>query len=125
MSLSVILAEDEPDIQLVARLALKRAGFVVRLATNGAQVLAAARTERPDVILLDWMMPEMDGPSTCQHLKADPATADIPVIFLTAKSQESEIQSGLAMGAIGYITKPFDALSLGQQVVDLVHARRP
>ena len=124
MSLSIILAEDEPDIQLVARLALKRAGFVVKVVSNGAEVLAAAATERPDAILLDWMMPEIDGPETCRRLKADPATADVPVIFLTAKSQESEIKWGLSMGAIGYITKPFDALALGAQVRELLESHR-
>lgn len=124
MSLSIILAEDEPDIQLVARLALKRAGFVVQVVSNGAEVLAAAARERPDAILLDWMMPEIDGPETCRRLKADPATADVPVIFLTAKSQESEIQTGLALGAVGYITKPFDALALGDQVRQLIDQHR-
>ena len=66
------------------------------------------------------MMPELDGPETCRQLKADPATASIPVIFLTAKSQEAEIQRGLSLGAAGYVTKPFDALTLGQHVKDIV-----
>ncbi len=72
------------------------------------------------MILLDWMMPELDGPETCRQLKSDPGTAGIPVIFLTAKSQEAEIQRGLSLGAAGYVTKPFDALALGQQVKDIV-----
>lgn len=121
MSLSILFAEDEPDIQLVARMALKRAGFRVRVVNNGKEVLAAVQQERPDVLLLDWMMPEMDGPSACRRLKDDPATADIPVIFLTAKSQESEIQRGLSLGAAGYITKPFDALTLGDEVKRLLN----
>ena len=120
MSLSVVLAEDDPDIQLVARLALNRVGFTVRVVGNGAEALEAIRAHAPDVVLLDWMMPELDGPETCRQLKADPATADIPVIFLTAKSQQSEIQRGLSLGAIGYVTKPFDALTLGLQVKRLV-----
>lgn len=120
MSLSVILAEDEPDIQLVARLALKRAGFEVRIVDNGAEAIAAAGERLPDVILLDWMMPTMDGPTACAKLKANPATAGVPVIFLTARSQESEILKGLALGAAGYITKPFDALTLGDQVRALI-----
>ena len=66
------------------------------------------------------MMPGLDGPETCRRLKADPATASIPVIFLTAKSQEAQIQLGLSLGAAGYVTKPFDALMLGQHVKDLV-----
>ena len=120
--MTVVLAEDEPDIQLVARLALKRAGFTVRVANNGQEALAAIQAERPDVVLLDWMMPELDGPETCRRLKSNPETATIPVIFLTARSQESEIQRGLALGARGYITKPFDALNLGAQVKQLLQS---
>ena len=117
-----LIAEDEPDIRLVARLSLKRAGFDVVVAENGAAALFKTSEASPDVILLDWMMPELDGPATCVQLKANPATAGIPVIFLTAKSQESEIQRGLALGAIGYITKPFDALGLGIRVRELLGA---
>lgn len=112
----VLLADDEPDIQLIARLALKRAGFEVTAVTNGAQVLAKVAEVKPEAILLDWMMPEMDGFETCARLKANPDTKDIPVIFVTAKAQESEIDRGLKLGAVGYITKPFDAPSLGSQV---------
>lgn len=123
MSLTVVLAEDEPDIQLVARLALKRAGFTVRVVGNGQEAIAAVRESPPDVLLLDWMMPDVDGPEACRRLKADPATAHVPIVFLTARSQESEIQRGLALGAIGYITKPFDALRLGAQVKTLLTSR--
>ena len=118
--MTVVLAEDDPDIQLVARLALKRAGFAVTVVGNGQEALDAVRLQRPDVVLLDWMMPELDGPETCRQLKSDPVTANIPVIFLTAKSQEAEIQRGLSLGAAGYVTKPFDALALGQLVKDIV-----
>ena len=123
MNLSAILAEDDPDIQLVARLALKRAGFDVTVVGNGQEALEAVQRTPPDVILLDWMMPELDGPETCRRLKSDPATAGIPVVFLTAKSQEAEIQRGLSLGAAGYVTKPFDALALGQQIKDIVASR--
>lgn len=78
MNMTVVLAEDDPDIQLVARLALKRAGFIVTVGGNGQEALAAIRRQPPDVVLLDWMMPELDGPETCRQLKADPATAGIP-----------------------------------------------
>jgi DNA-binding response OmpR family regulator len=112
----LLLVEDDVDIQIVARKALTRAGFAVKVAGNGAEALAAAQAEKPDVILLDWMMPDMDGPDVCRQLKADPAMSDIPVIFLTARSQQAEIARGLALGAAGYIVKPFDALNLGDQV---------
>ena len=118
--MTVVLAEDDLDIQLVARLALKRVGFAVTVVGNGQEALEAVRAEAPDVILLDWMMPELDGPETCRRLKADPATSGIPVIFLTAKSQETEIQRGLSLGAAGYVTKPFDALTLGQHIKDII-----
>jgi CheY-like chemotaxis protein len=118
--MTVVLAEDDPDIQLVARLSLKRAGFTVTVVSNGQEALDAVRRQPPDVVLLDWMMPEIDGLETCRRLKANPETAAIPVVFLTAKSQEAEIQRGLSLGASGYVTKPFDALTLGQQVRQIV-----
>jgi CheY-like chemotaxis protein len=71
----LLLAEDEPDVQLIARLALKKAGFTVVTVGNGVEVLQRVADERPDAILLDWMMPDMDGYETCRRLKADPATA--------------------------------------------------
>lgn len=119
MATRVLLAEDDPDIQLVARLALRKAGFEVTAVGDGATALARAGADRPDLILLDWMMPVMDGSETCRRLKADPATAGIPVIFLTGKSQERDVADGLSLGACGYLTKPFDALTLGAKVREL------
>jgi CheY-like chemotaxis protein len=116
----VLLAEDEPDVQLIARLSLKKAGFTVVTVGSGVEVLDRVAEERPDVILLDWMMPDMDGYETCKRLKADPATAAIPVIFLTARVQEAEVARAMALGAVGCIGKPFDALALGRQVLDLL-----
>ncbi len=118
--MKILLAEDEPDVQLIARLSLKKAGFTVVTAGNGLEALERVAAERPDVILLDWMMPDMDGYETCRRLKADPATAGIPVIFLTARVQEAEVARALALGAAGCIGKPFDALTLGQRVRELV-----
>lgn len=118
--MKILLAEDEPDVQLIARLSLKKAGFTVVTAGNGLEALERVAAERPDVILLDWMMPDMDGYETCRRLKADPATAGIPVIFLTARVQEAEVARALALGAAGCIGKPFDALTLGQRVTELV-----
>lgn len=120
MSIRILLAEDDPDIQLIARLALKKAGFDVVVAGNGTEALAVVRAQPPDAVLLDWMMPELDGPGTCACLKEDPATRGIPVIFLTAKSQESEVRQGIALGAAGYIVKPFDALTLGARVAAIL-----
>lgn len=118
--MKLLLAEDEPDVQLIARLALKKAGFTVVTVGNGVEVLQRMAEERPDAVLLDWMMPDMDGFETCRRLKADPATAAIPVIFLTARVQEAEVARAIALGAAGCIGKPFDALTLGTQVLDLL-----
>lgn len=116
----ILMAEDDADIQLVARLALKRAGYRVTAVSNGKSLLERVAGERPDIVLLDWMMPEMDGPATCEALRANPETADIPIVFMTAKSQGFEIERGLALGAAGYIVKPFDALTLGEQLRDIL-----
>ena len=116
MSVHVLLAEDDPDIRLVARLALKKAGYRVTATQNGRELLERIAEEKPDVVLLDWMMPEIDGAETCRRLKEDPATRDIPVVFMTAKSQGFEKNHGAVLGASGYILKPFDALTLGNQL---------
>jgi two-component system, OmpR family, alkaline phosphatase synthesis response regulator PhoP len=120
---NLLLVEDDPDIQLVARAALRRDGFTVTTAADGPTALAQSRQQPPDVVLLDWMMPGMDGPEVCRRLKEDPATAAIPVIFLTARSQQAEIDRGLSLGAVGYILKPFDALTLGARVRELLDQR--
>jgi len=120
MSQFILMAEDDPDIQLVARLSLKKAGFRVQVVSNGRELLTQLAVERPDIIMLDWMMPEMNGPETCAALKADPSTADIPVIFMTAKSQGFERDKGLVTGALGYILKPFDALTLGDRIREIL-----
>jgi CheY-like chemotaxis protein len=116
----ILMAEDDPDIQLVARLALKKAGYRVTVVSNGKELLARVAEEKPAIVLLDWMMPEMDGPETCAKLRENPETADIPIVFMTAKSQGFEIERGLALGAAGYIVKPFDALTLGEQLRELL-----
>lgn len=116
----ILMAEDDPDIQLVARLALKKAGYRVTAVSNGRDLLARVADERPHIVLLDWMMPEMDGPETCAKLRENPDTADIPIVFMTAKSQGFEIERGLSLGAAGYIVKPFDALTLGEQLREIL-----
>lgn len=113
----VLYAEDEPDIQAVAKLALEMlGGFQVQVCANGAEALAAARDFTPDLILLDVIMPGMDGPSTLERLRADPGTAAIPVIFLTAKVQPAEVVHYQSLGALDVIAKPFDPMTLAAQV---------
>ena len=116
-----MLVEDDADIQTVVRLSLKMRGVTdVLVVENGEECLARMREFRPDVILLDVMMPKLDGYETCRRLKENPATREIPVIFLTAKTQHYEIEKGLGMGAMGYLTKPFDPMKLYEQVMELL-----
>ncbi len=117
----VMLVEDDADIQTVVRLSLKMRGVSdVLVMENGEECLAHVREFRPDVILLDVMMPKLDGYETCRRLKENPATREIPVIFLTAKTQHYEVDKGLDLGAAGYLTKPFDPMKLHEQVMELL-----
>ena len=113
----ILYAEDEPDIQAVAKLALEMVGgFKVLICGNGVETLRQVGDFAPQLILLDVMMPEMDGPSTLQKLRADPATAGIPVIFLTAKVQPPEVTQYQQLGALDVIAKPFDPMTLAARV---------
>jgi DNA-binding response OmpR family regulator len=103
----VLIVEDEPHIVLSLEILLQRAGYETATATDGEEGLELVRRLRPDVILLDIMMPKRNGYEVCQAVKADPALRSIPVIMLTAKGQEVEIHKGLALGASAYIAKPF------------------
>jgi CheY-like chemotaxis protein len=116
----VLLVEDEPDIRLIARAALIRAGFDVVPAANGREALAAVAASRPDLIVMDCMMPELDGLDTCARLKSDAETRDIPIIFLTAKADAEVHGRCLALGARGCIAKPFNPLQLGDQIKALL-----
>ena len=103
----ILVIEDEKDILEVVRYNLAREGYKVRCARNGLDGLRVAQTEFPDLIVLDLMLPEMDGLDICRFLKADRKTEDIPIIMLTAKTEETDIVLGLELGADDYITKPF------------------
>lgn len=117
----VLLAEDDADIQKVAKMSLKFAGVTdVLVVENGEECLAAAGREKPDVILLDVMMPKMDGYEACRRLKEDPETKNIPIIFLTAKAQQFEVKKGMSLGACGYLTKPFNPMTLHAEIVALL-----
>jgi|SRR5581483_11370459 len=113
----ILQVEDEPDIRAIARIALEDVGgFVVEAAESGVEALQRAETFRPDLILLDVMMPGMDGPTTFQALRRSPSTAAIPVIFMTAKVQSHEVERYKALGALGVLPKPFDPMTLADQV---------
>ena len=121
--MKILFAEDEPDIQFVARIALEDEGHQIVTVDDGQAAFERALVEPFDVILLDVMMPRLDGLGACRKLQDDPRTHDIPVIFLTARSQQFEIQTGLSLGALGYIIKPFDTFTLAKEIANLL-ARR-
>lgn len=113
----VLLVDDEEDIRLVAKACLERlAGWRVQSASSGLDALEHVHAERPDAILLDVMMPGLDGPATLTRLRSDPETAAIPVLFLTAKAQASDRADLEALGAQAVLTKPFDPMTLPDQI---------
>ena len=113
----ILYVEDDPDIQMVARMALEVVGgFTLNTCSSGREAVQAAAGFAPDLILLDVMMPDMDGPATLAALRALPATSTIPVIFMTAKVQAAEVSHYKSLGAAGVIAKPFDPMALPQQV---------
>ena len=113
----VLVVEDDPDIQKVIVMAFRFQGVTdVVTAGSGEECLAVVEDVMPDVILMDVMMPKMDGYDTCRRLKANPKTKSVPVVFLTAKAQQFEIRLGLQAGAVGYLIKPFDPMALCDQI---------
>ena len=113
---TILLVEDEDHIRTVVEYNLKRDGFDVYKAGDGAVGLELARRVLPDVVLLDWMMPEMDGLEVLTELKRDKSTAHIPVFMLTAKGMAGDMEKAFELGADDYITKPFDPRLLGQTI---------
>ena len=117
MSRKILLVDDEDDIREVAQMSLEMtAGWEVVTAASGAEGLRAAAAEQPDAILLDVMMPGMDGPATARALKAAPETAEIPIILLTAKVQAADRRRFDDLGVAGILAKPFDPMALAEQV---------
>ena len=117
MPIRLLCADDEDDIRTILRLALSLdPDLEVQFVTSGSDALAQARTGRFDAIMLDGMMPDLDGYETCRRLKQDPTTADIPVIFLTAKTQREEVRRALAIGAVACLTKPFDPMTIAREL---------
>ena len=103
----VLVVEDEPDIADVIAYNLRREGMSPSIASSGEAALAVIRASPPALVLLDLMLPGMGGLDVCRALKRDPATADVPIVMVTARTQESDVVSGLELGADDYVTKPF------------------
>jgi CheY-like chemotaxis protein len=113
----ILYVEDDADIRVIAEIALEVVGgFTLTSCASGREALEVAERAAPDLLLLDIMMPGMDGLSTLEALRAQPATADVPVIFMTAKVQAAEIAHYKSLGALDVISKPFDPMVLPEQI---------
>lgn len=115
----VLAVDDDPVIQRLLEVNLEMEGYDVVLAGDGEEALAMARKHQPDVILLDVMMPKKDGWTVCAELREDPDLADVPVVFLSARAQDSDLERGVGLGANAYLTKPFDPIDLLDLVAEL------
>jgi CheY-like chemotaxis protein len=115
----ILIIDDESDIREVAQMSLEMiGGWHVLTSESGQDGLQKAKADQPDAILLDVMLPDMDGPTTLQNLQADPSTSHIPVVFLTAKIQPSDRNRFTNLGVVAVIAKPFDPINLASQVAE-------
>jgi DNA-binding response OmpR family regulator len=118
----ILIADDEPNLVLALEHLMKREGYEIRTVGDGEAAIAAAKAFRPDLILLDVMMPRMDGYEVCERLRADPALKGVAIVMLTAKGREVEKEKGMALGADLYITKPFSTREVVQRVKEVLAA---
>jgi DNA-binding response OmpR family regulator len=116
MTRTVLLVDDEPNIILSLEFLIEQAGYEARVARDGEAALKSIEERRPDLILLDVMLPKRDGFDVCERIRANPAWNDIRIIMLTAKGRDSERERGLALGADAYITKPFSTREAMEQI---------
>ena len=116
----ILIAEDEPDIRDLVAFTLRFAGHEVTPTSNGEEAFQQASVVMPDLILMDVRMPKMTGYEACRAMKADPALKDIPVVFLSAKGQDTEIQTGMEVGAEEYLLKPFAPDQLSQRIKEIL-----
>ena len=120
MSHKILVVDDEPALLRLMEYVLGKAGHTMLTATNGEEALEEARRERPDLIVLDIMMPRMDGYQAAEAIRADAALKDTPIIMLSAKAQEEDIERGLEAGVDRYVTKPFAPEELTALVADFL-----
>ena len=104
---NILIVEDDPEAARILELSLKREQFKTIVALNGMQGLAAVQSQHPDLILLDLMMPDIDGYEVCRRIRANPHTVDLPIIIVSAKTQDADKQMAAQLGANGYLTKPY------------------
>ncbi|MBI5277539.1 MAG: response regulator [Burkholderiales bacterium] len=120
MTKHVLIADDEPNIVVSLELLLKREGHRVSVARDGDMALAMIRDERPDLVLLDVMMPGKSGFEVCQAVRADEALAGVKILMLSAKGRDTDLAKGSAMGADAYMTKPFSTRELAERIRELL-----
>lgn len=120
MSKHVLIADDEPNIVISLEFLMKREGHVVSVARDGPAALEAIRSGRPDLVLLDVMMPGLSGFEVCQAVRADEALAGVKILMLSAKGRDTDIAKGSALGADAYMTKPFSTKELADKVRELL-----
>jgi DNA-binding response OmpR family regulator len=120
MGKRVLIADDEPNIVASLEFLMEQAGFEVRVAANGEQALELAASFRPDLVLLDIMLPKKSGYEVCQRLKSDPATRDMKVVMVTAKGRDVEVAKGVELGADAYVVKPFSTRELVAKVREML-----
>ncbi len=118
----ILIADDEENIVISLEFLMKREGYEVSIAVDGEEALARIRADAPDLVLLDVMMPKKSGFEVCQEVRADPALSGTRILMLTAKGRDTEVAKGLALGADGYMTKPFSTKDLVEQVHTLLGA---
>ena len=120
MGNKILIVDDEPNIVRSLSFALNKDGYDVSIAEDGDQAMAMIRSSKPDILILDVMMPKKDGYDVCQEVKSDAALRDIHVMMLTAKGQQGDLEQGLLQGADEYITKPFSPMKIAARVKKLL-----
>ena len=120
MAHRILIADDEPNIVLALEFLMKKEGYEVQTVSDGEHALRAIEQSPPDLILLDIMMPKLDGYEVCQRIRSNPSLKDLVIIMLTAKGREVEREKGLALGADFYITKPFSTREVVQKVREVL-----
>ncbi|WP_417557806.1 response regulator transcription factor [Mesoflavibacter zeaxanthinifaciens] len=120
MKKKILIVDDEPNIVMSLEYTFKKQDFEVYIARDGSEALEILKTQTPDVILLDIMMPNVDGYQTLSYIKSDKNLKDIKVVFLTAKNKASDIEKGLNLGADKYLTKPFSVKKIVSEIIELV-----
>ena len=122
---SVLVVDDDPDVCDLVTYKLEQSGFAIRRASDGEQALAEIASEIPDLVLLDITMPGMTGLEVLERLRADAPTVSLPVILLSAKAQEQDVEKGFQLGADDYVVKPFSPRELARRVTDMMSRKEP